>query len=95
MTDAGFDASVLSEFRSRVAAGGTEALLYDTLLTGGPQPQPPRLRHRGLTGSPERSGALQTGPAAASYRFELDEALRPSHHRLPYPARPDGAPRVR
>ena len=30
--DPGFDASVLSEFRSRLVAGGAEALLLDALL---------------------------------------------------------------
>jgi transposase len=33
LTDAGFDASVLSEFRARLIAGGAESLLFDTLLT--------------------------------------------------------------
>ena len=32
LADPGFDASVLSEFRSRLVAGGAEALLLDTLL---------------------------------------------------------------
>jgi len=32
LTDPGFDASVLSEFRTRLIAGGAEALLFDTLL---------------------------------------------------------------
>src|SRR6266699_6913221 len=32
LTDAGMDASVLSEFRTRVVAGGAEALLLDALL---------------------------------------------------------------
>ena len=32
LTDAGMDASVLSEFRARVVAGGAEALLLDALL---------------------------------------------------------------
>jgi transposase len=32
LTDPGFDASVLSEFRTRLIAGGAEALLCDTLL---------------------------------------------------------------
>ena len=32
LADPGFDASVLSEFRSRLAAGSAEALLLDTLL---------------------------------------------------------------
>jgi transposase len=40
LTDAGFDASVLSEFRQRLITGATEALLLDTLLT--------RLHERGL-----------------------------------------------
>lgn len=33
LTDAGFDASVLSEFRSRLIDGAAEHLLFDTLLT--------------------------------------------------------------
>jgi len=33
LTDPGFDRSVLSEFRSRLLAGGVEALLFETVLT--------------------------------------------------------------
>jgi transposase len=33
LTDPGFDASVLSEFRGRLLAGAAESLLFDTLLT--------------------------------------------------------------
>jgi transposase len=33
LTDAGFDASVLSAFRSRLITGAAESLLFDTLLT--------------------------------------------------------------
>jgi transposase len=33
LTDPGFDASILSEFRARLIAGGAEALLLETLLT--------------------------------------------------------------
>jgi transposase len=33
LTDPGFDASVLSEFRARLIAGAAECLLFDTLLT--------------------------------------------------------------
>jgi transposase len=33
LTDAGFDASVLSEFRGRLIAGAAESLLFETLLT--------------------------------------------------------------
>jgi transposase len=33
LTDPGFDASVLSEFRSRLIAGAAESLLFDRLLT--------------------------------------------------------------
>jgi transposase len=33
LTDPGFDASVLSEFRSRLLAGSSEALLFETMLT--------------------------------------------------------------
>jgi transposase len=40
LTDPGFDASVLSEFRSRLLAGGAEGLLLDALLE--------RFRQRGL-----------------------------------------------
>jgi len=32
LTDPGFDASVLSEFRSRLVAGGAEAVLFETLV---------------------------------------------------------------
>ncbi len=32
LTDAGFEASVLSEFRGRLVAGGAEAVLFETLL---------------------------------------------------------------
>src|SRR6266545_3526944 len=34
LTDAGFDASVLSEFRARLIAGAAESLLFDTWLIG-------------------------------------------------------------
>lgn len=40
LTDPGFDASILSEFRGRLVAGQSERLLFDTLLT--------RLREAGL-----------------------------------------------
>ncbi len=33
LTDAGFDSSVLSEFRTRLIAGGAEQLLFETMLT--------------------------------------------------------------
>src|SRR5919202_3825479 len=33
LSDAGFDASVLSDFRTRLIDGGAESLLFDTLLT--------------------------------------------------------------
>jgi Transposase domain (DUF772) len=33
LTDAGFDGSILSEFRTRLMAGAAEYLLFDTLLT--------------------------------------------------------------
>jgi transposase len=33
LTDPGFDASVLSEFRTRLITGSAESLLFDTLLT--------------------------------------------------------------
>jgi transposase len=34
LTDPGFDASVLSEFRTRLITGAAESLLFDTVLTG-------------------------------------------------------------
>jgi transposase len=37
LTDPGFDASVLSEFRTRLIAGAAESLLFDTLLTWCPE----------------------------------------------------------
>src|SRR6187401_3616331 len=40
LTDPGFDSSVLCEFRTRLLAGGAEALLLDTLLA--------RLQDKGL-----------------------------------------------
>src|SRR5215212_9856308 len=40
LTDSGFDASILSEFRTRLLAGGEECLLLDALLA--------RFRQRGL-----------------------------------------------
>jgi transposase len=40
LTDSGFDASVLSEFRTRLIAGGSEHLLLETMLT--------HFRNRGL-----------------------------------------------
>ncbi|ANY81184.1 hypothetical protein BB934_25630 [Microvirga ossetica] len=51
LTDPGFDASVLSEFRSRVVAGGLEERLLDTLLALCRENKLLRARGRQRTGS--------------------------------------------
>jgi transposase len=53
LTDAGCDASVLSEFRSRLLAGNAEALLFETLLT--------QLRAQGLVKPRGRQRTDSTG----------------------------------
>jgi transposase len=51
LTDPGFDASVLSEFRGRLIAGAAEYLLFDTLLTGCRERQLIKMRCRQRTDS--------------------------------------------
>jgi transposase len=51
LTDSGFDASVLSEFRGRLLAGSAEFLLFDTLLTRCRDSQLIRARGRQRTDS--------------------------------------------
>ena len=66
LTDRGFDYSVLSEFRSRLVAGGQEALLLDRLVA--------RLAERGLVKARGRQRTDSTHVLAAvrtMYRLEL------------------------
>jgi transposase len=51
LTDPGFDASVLSEFRTRLVTGAAEYLLFDTLLTWCRDRQPVKARGRQRTDS--------------------------------------------
>jgi transposase len=51
LTDAGFDASVLSEFRTRLIAGAAEYLLFDTLLMWCREPRLVKARGRQRTDS--------------------------------------------
>jgi transposase len=57
LTDAGFDHTVFSEFRTRLLAGGAEQLLLDTLLT--------RVRARGLLKARSRQRTDSTHVLAA------------------------------
>jgi len=70
--DAGFDASVLSEFRARLVAGGAEETLLDTLLT--------QFRDRGLLKARGRQRTDSTHVLAAIHvlnRLEcVGETLR-------------------
>jgi len=72
LTDPGFDASILSEFRGRLIAGGAEALLFETLLT--------HLRAQGLVKPRGRQRTDSTHVLAAIHvlnRLEcIGEALR-------------------
>ena len=54
VTDQGFDHTVLSEFRSRVAAGSAEARLLDALLVHCTARKLLKARGRQRTGSPCR-----------------------------------------
>ncbi len=78
LTDAGFDFSVLSEFRSRLVAGGTELLLLETLLT--------QCKARGLLKARGRQRTDSTAVFAAIRslnRLELvGETLRHTLERL-------------
>src|SRR4051794_10746389 len=59
LTDPGFDASVLSEFRGRLVAGGAEQLLLDTLLTLCRERKLLRPRGRQRTDSTHMLGAVR------------------------------------
>jgi transposase len=70
LTDAGFDASVLSEFRSRLVDGNAEYLLFDTLLT--------QFREQGLlrTRGRQRSNSIHVLAAVrALNRLRLFSAI--------------------
>jgi transposase len=72
LTDAGFDASVLSEFRSRLIAGAAEYLLFETLLTWCRSRQLVKVRGRQRTDSTHILAAVR-----ALNRIEVvGEALR-------------------
>jgi transposase len=79
LTDSGFDHTVLSEFRTRLLAGGTEQLLLDTLLA--------RVRERGLLKARGRQRTDSTHVLAAIRvlnRLErVGEALRHALNSLP------------
>ncbi len=72
LTDPGFDASVLSEFRTRLLVGGAEALLFETLLA--------HLRTQGLVKPRSRQRTDSTHVLAAIHvlnRLEcIGETLR-------------------
>lgn len=59
LTDAGFDASVLSEFRARLVAGGAEALLFERLVEHGRQAGLVKARGRQRTDSTHVLAAVQ------------------------------------
>jgi transposase len=59
LTDAGFDASVLSEFRRRLLAGGAEAVLFETLLERCRQAGLVKARTRQRTDSTHVLAAIQ------------------------------------
>jgi transposase len=72
LTDAGFDASVLSAFRTRLIAGAAESLLFDTLLTWCRHRQLVKARGRQRTDSTHTLAAVR-----ALNRLEVvGEALR-------------------
>ncbi len=60
LTDPGFDASVLSEFRSRLVAGGAEEQLLDTLLVLCREQKLVSVRGRQRTGSTHVLGAVRS-----------------------------------
>jgi transposase len=66
LTDPGFDASVLSEFRGRLIAGAVEYLLFDTLLTWCRERQLLKMRGRQRTDSTHILAAVR-----ALNRFEV------------------------
>jgi transposase len=59
LADPGFDASVLSEFRTRLIAGAAESLLFDTLLTWCRNRQLVKARGRQRTDSTHILGAVR------------------------------------
>ena len=59
LTDSGFDASVLSEFRGRLIAGTAEYLLFDTLLTWCRSRQLVKARGRQRTASTHSLAAVR------------------------------------
>jgi transposase len=74
LTDAGFDASVLSEFRSRLIAGAAEYLLFETLLIWCRSRQLVKARGRQRTDSTHILAAVR-----ALNRIEVvGEAMRPA-----------------
>jgi transposase len=60
LTDPGFDASVLCEFRQRLIAGNAELLLFETMLTLFRQQGLLKARGRQRTDSPHVLAAIQT-----------------------------------
>ena len=60
LTDPGFDASVLSEFRSRLIAGNAELLLFETMLTLFRQQGLVKAKGRQRTDSTHVLAAIQT-----------------------------------
>lgn len=67
LTDPGFDASVLSEFRSRLIAGHAEHVLFETLLA--------RLREAGLLKARERQRTDSTHVLAAIHTLNRLECV--------------------
>ena len=60
LTDPGFDASILSEFRGRLVAGGLEEHLLDTLLALRREPKLLSARGRQRTDSTHVLGAVRS-----------------------------------
>jgi transposase len=78
LTDAGFDASVRSEFRSRLIAGAAESLLFETLLTWCRSRQLVKARGRQRTDSTHILAAVR-----ALHRIEVvGEAMRHARNTL-------------
>ncbi len=75
LTDPGFDASVLSEFRSRVVAGGLEERLLDTLLALCREHKLLRARGRQRTYSTHVLGAVRSPNRLACVTETLRAAL--------------------
>lgn len=78
LTDAGFDASVLSEFRSRLVRGGADYLVFDHLLTWCRERQLLKARGRQRTDSTHVLAAVR-----ALNRIEIvGETMRATLNRL-------------